>query len=215
MAWPKGLSRKDFFAAREREKALKEVMPDTSPAEQHNEQPVSRPRPKLAEVRAEKPKAAKKTWQMKAGNNWETAVETDGDNVNRLEVPADMIPEGMSFEFKTRSIFGQEMKQRLNAAYRAGWTPVHADDFDGRFAQMWSQDDSGYIVYEACILCTRPIEMTEAARKREKKRAQEQIAMKEQAFKGGEMNATGANHPSATSTNRITRTMERIEIPKD
>lgn len=158
--------------------------------------------------------AGKQKWTMRAGNNWDSAVEFE-ENPDKLKIPRDMVPEGMSLEWKTRSIWGQEQKQSLNADFRAGWTPVHREDFDGRFADIWAHDDSGYVVYEACILCARPSELTEKSRKREKRRADEQLAIKAEAFRGGEINATGANHPSALASNRISRTMERIEIPKD
>lgn len=213
MAWPKGKSRKEAMAAKAASET--EVMspePASADGNLHNEQPASRPSRLSSEARA--PNPAKQTWTMKAGNNWDNAVEVE-DSPDRLAIPPELIPEGMALEFKTRSVLGQEQQQRLNGYFRAGWTPVHAEDFGGRFANMWSRDDSGYVVYEACILCARPLALSIKAKKRELAKARDQIALKEQAFKGGEIAATGADHPTAKGFNRISRTMERIEIPKD
>lgn len=195
MAWPKGRSRRQFNKAKE-----SEVTSD-------NEQPEPQ-----SEVQA-KP-AGKQTWAMKAGNNWDNAAPIE-DEVNRLHIAEELIPEGMVLQWETRSVFGQEQKQSLNKAFRAGWTPVHAEDFGGRFADMWGQDDSGYVVHEACILCARPIELHIKAKKRDEAKAKAELALKAQAFAGGDMRATGADHPSALASNRINRTVERIDIPRD
>lgn len=217
MPWPKGYSReqiramlpeerKDLFRKQEKVETLNAEAPviEFSPPP---------PRPKLEARAASKP-AEKKSWAMKAGNNWDNATPAD-ESPDRLYIPREDFPEGMDLLWATKTIYGQEQTRRLNGFYRTGWTPVHADDFDGRFANRFSQDESGYVVHESSILCARPLSISIAAKKREETRAKEQIAIKEQAFKGGEIAATGADHPSARSFNRISRTMERVEIPKD
>jgi hypothetical protein len=189
MSWPRGKSRSEF-----------------------NKRKLSKEVPASSAVRAT---SEKTNWKMKAGNNWETADETV-DNPNRLAISPDLFPEGMSLEFKTRSVMGQEQKDKLAGYYRAGWTPVHSTDFDGRFANMWGQDDSGYVVYEACILCARPSEMTARSRKRDQAEASlDAVNLKAQAMISGGMAATGATHPSAISSNKINRTLERIDVPKE
>lgn len=158
-------------------------------------------------------KSQKKAWRMVAGNNWDSAVEGE-ENPDRYHIPKDMFPAGMDLQWCTQTIYGQEMTQRINGFFRTGWTPVHKDDFDGQFA-AYPTDNSGFVKVDGMALCARPLELSIKARNRDKRRAEEQIQLKEAAFKGGEIPATGANHPSALATNRISRTMERIEVPKD
>jgi hypothetical protein len=62
----------------------------------------------------------------------------------------------------------------------------------------------------------RPKELTARAEKADRRRAQEQVAIKEQALTGGDMPGVSldARHQSATNTNRIRRSVERIEVPE-
>lgn len=190
MGWPKGKLR----GSRKRV----EVLPD-----------VGEPRPTRG---ASAPKSKK--WTMKAGSNWDTASEVD-DNPDRYHIPQELFPEGMDLQWITQTVAGQEMPQLVNAYFRAGWTPIHVEDFDGRFNQLFPGDGAGYINLDGQILCARPLEMSIAAKKRDQQRAKEQISLKEQAFRGGDLPISGVDHPSARAVNRISRTMERIEIPKD
>ncbi len=170
------------------------------------------PRKPLEAIAAIEP-ASKKTWTMKAGNNWDDAQE-GGESPDRYHIPQDMFPEGMDLQWNTQSIYGQKMNQHIGHWVRVGWTPVHCTDFDGRF-KNFSSDEEGFVVLDGMALCARPKELSDKARRRDAANAREQITLKEQAFRGGEIAATGANHPSALATNRISRTMERIDIPKE
>jgi len=172
--------------------------------------------PRVAQTAPAKP--AKKTWAMKAGNNWDSAVIPTDNPRYALDIPAELVPPGMVFQWETRSIYGQPMQQRLNASHAAGWTDVHESDFEGigsQIASMFETDASGYIVKEACILQARPLELHQKAVERDKRQARAQLELKAQAFTGGQIGATGADHPSALGSNRISRTMERVEIPKE
>lgn len=183
--------------------------------------PKGKPRGPRKKVEPEEGEAAtsvepkgKQKWTMRAGNNWDTASEAE-ENPDRYHIPKELFPEGMDLQWITQTVYGQDMPQAVNAYFRTGWTPIHADDFDGRFGKMFPQDSSGYIKLDGMILCARPLELSIAAKRRDQQRAKEQIDLKEEAFRGGGIPATGADHPSALARNRITRSMERIEIPKD
>jgi hypothetical protein len=66
------------------------------------------------------------------------------------------------------------------------------------------------------VLMARPEEMTRKARLDERRRSQDAIRVKEQALRGGDINTSlDSQHPSALSTNRINRTMERVHVPDD
>lgn len=157
-------------------------------------------------------------YKMKAKPNWEEIDPTQVDTPDRLRIPPDMIPDGMSLQWVTSSVLGQSMAQHRSTFERTGWTPVHQEDFDYRFNGMFMpRNADGEITVEGLVLMARPIELTEKARQRDRRQAREQLEIKERAFKSGEIpNVTlDAGHESALRTNKISRTYERIEVPKD
>jgi hypothetical protein len=160
--------------------------------------------------------APKKKWVMKAGANWEN-VDGSPDNPDRLHIPANLFPEGMSLQWITESVYGQAFPQRMSNFERKGWTVVDVTDFDGRFDGMFMpKGASGPIRLDGLVLCARPMELTEKALREEKRQARERIAIKEAALTGGQMEGvSGASDPSAVRFNHIRRSMEQIEIPKE
>lgn len=156
-------------------------------------------------------------WTMKAGANWETATD-ETEDVDKLAIPKDMIPEGMDMQWVTHSVLGQEMPQQRRRFEIKGWTPVHPEDFDGRFNGRWTpKGDRGEINYNGLVLMARPKELSSRAKARDRAAALEQIAIKEAALKGGALDGVtlDAGHSSARQFNHINRTIERIEIPKE
>src|SRR5262245_21113804 len=201
--WPRGKKRGPRIPK------VEEVMPSGSEVSAVIEEQPALDRPLMRATA----KPAKKVWQMKAGNNWDSA-QIGEENPDRYYIPSDQRPEGMDLQWNTCTIYGQEMSQHINSWVRSGWTPIHRDDFDGLYRHM-PADDAGFIKLDGMALCARPEEFSRKARARDVAKAREQISLKEQACRGGEINATGANHPSALAHNRITRSMERIEVPQE
>ena len=224
MGWPKGVKRGP--------RQKKEVVPDSDErAATNSEQPASQP---VTEVRASphresagragysSMKAAPKRpqWKMQAGNLWEIESGMADEASDILHIPRDVFPDGLEFMWGTRSVRGQETPQIRNGYRKSGWLEVHDGDFEGspfwEFARhRWARDEGGYIVYEACVLLANREEVVAEMVRRDKVRARQQLAIKEQALTGGGINATGADDPSALGFNKIKRTVERIEIPKD
>ncbi len=163
--------------------------------------------------------SAAKPLNMRAKPNWETIDPNAADTPDRLHIDASKIPEGMSLQWVTNSVYGQEMTQHRGKFEAKGWTPVHQEDFDGQFNGMFmNRGAEGEINVDGLVLMARPVELTEAARKRDKLKAMGQVHIKEQ----GLMNGTGMkagpfdpSHPTALQSNKINKTMERIEVPED
>lgn len=158
-------------------------------------------------------------YKMKAKPNWED-VETDSfsdDSPDRLRIDPALVPEGMSLQWVTESVYGQPMPQHRAEFEKRGWTPVHQEDFDGVYDGMFMPKGAeGEIKLDGMVLMARPEELTRKARMQDRRKANEVVRIKEQALRGGDINTSlDSQHPSALSTNRISRTMERIEIPKD
>lgn len=170
-------------------------------------------RPKKEEAAPAKP-----GFTFKAKPNWEDINPELENSPDRLRIPAEMIPEGYSLQWVVDSVLGQDMGQQRSVFEQGGWTPTHQSDFDGRFDGMFMQrGKEGEIKYEGLVLMYRPIEITQKVQAEERRRAREQIEIKERALRGGELPnvSLDAQHKSALQTNKIGKSYERIAVPKD
>ena len=165
----------------------------------------------------ETPAPKKKTWAMKAKPNWEEIDYDASESPDRLHIPPEMVPEGMSLQWVTTDVYGQPQSLHRANFEKRGWTPVHQSDFDGRFDGMFMPKGmEGEVRVEACVLMARPAELSKKASRADKRRAMESVMIKENQLLGGDLpNVSAADHPSAVRSNRINKTVERIQIPED
>jgi len=149
---------------------------------------------------------------------WDDIVPEDFDeNPNKQGIPAHMMPEGFDFRWVTDHVLGQPFAAHRSGAEKAGWVPVDPSDFDGRFDGMWTPKGSkGEIRVEGQCLMARPLHLSKQAKMRDRRAALEQVAIKEQALTGGDLNTSlDSRHESALKSNRINKSVERIQIPED
>jgi hypothetical protein len=157
-------------------------------------------------------------WKMRAAPNWEVVDTAAEDTPDRLRIEKHEIPEGMSLVWVTDSVLGQGVPQHRAEFEKRGWTPVHQDDFDGQFnGKFMARDKTGEINLEGMVLMARPEEITKAAKLRDQRKAVEQVKLKEQALTAGDLSnvSLDARHPSAIGSNRISKSLERISVPKE
>lgn len=182
-----------------------------------NEIPVKRPRgrPRKNPLPVER-EPIKTKWNMRATPNWEQHDPTSVETPDKLHIDPSLIPEGMSLMWVTSQVLGQDVSQHRSIFERGGWTPVHQSDFDGQFdGKFMPKGRDGEITHEGLVLMARPKEITEKAKFLEKKKAYEQVAIKEKALTSGDIPVTlDAGHESAIRTNRINKSYERLEIPE-
>ncbi len=185
--------------------------------------PKGRPRvSKVAPVPAAKPREAGKRWQMTAGANWEDPSVGKGGS-DQFHINRDDFPEGMDFQWVVDTVaganprdFGGVPRERFEA--QGGWTPVHPEDFDGAFDGYFGRKGAkGEINVGGQVLMARPMYLSERARAAEIREAQERVALKQAQLTGGDLPGVSldSQHPSALRSNRINRTVERIDIPGD
>ena len=168
--------------------------------------------------RPKKEEVAPSKYKMKAKPNWEEIDPNMEETPDRLRIPHEMWPEGMSLQWVTDSVLGQSMGQHRSTFERTGWTPVHQSDFDSRFDGMFMpRGKEGEILYEGLVLMARPMEITLKAKREEARRAREQIEIKERALRGGDIPnvSLDAQHKTALQTNKIGKSYERISVPED
>lgn len=187
-----------------------------------NEQPVvkrgpGRPRKHpLPETKVE-PKDEPKGLKMRAKPNWET-LDYAEETPDRLHIPRELFPEGMDLQWITHTVLGQDFSRFRGHAEQRGWTVVHNDDFDGRFdGRFMKKGSKEEINVDGLVLMARPLELSLRAKREDYKRAREQVNIKEQALRGGDLPSVtlDTQHESALRSNRINKTIERITIPTD
>lgn len=157
-------------------------------------------------------------WKTKAKPNWDVADPSTVDTVDRLYIGRDEWPEGVALQWINKSVYGMEMPQRENGFYRAGWTPVHQEDFDGRFnGRFMLRDAPGQIVVDGSALVYTDIKIYNKLKQRDGRQAREQLDIKERALRGGDLPGVtlDAQHESALRKNTIGKSYERIDVPKD
>lgn len=157
------------------------------------------------------PKASLK---MRAAPNWETIDPSDSESPDRLHIPPHMCPPGMALQWVTESVLGQPFPQHRSSFERKGWTPVHQDDFDGQLDGMFMPKGSGgEIKTTGLVLMARPKELNVRAKRLEERQAREQVQVKEQAWRAGEIGTSlDSQHSTAINSNRINKSVERLPI---
>ena len=159
------------------------------------------------EVREEDPRtrAARRAAEIRNHGN------VDDDGVDEVFVDPAVIPPGWSYEWKRRTVMNEE-----NAAYQVqlqlkGWEPVPSSRHpeympnNGRFA---------HIERKGMVLMERPLEITEAARQVENRKARIQVRSKEEqlnAAPGGTFERSNKDSGMA----KVNKSYEPIPIPQD
>jgi hypothetical protein len=157
---------------------------------------------------------------MRMRPNWETmAPEDHVETPDRLRIPRDQIPEGMDLQWVTDSIFGQPQAQSRAEFEKKGWTPVYQEDFGGIYdGRFMPKGKDGEINVDGTVLMARPLELSLKAKQKDRRAALEQVAVKEQALRGGDIGTSlDTNHPSAVrlNSNGIKKSFERLTIPEE
>jgi hypothetical protein len=154
---------------------------------------------------------------MRAAPNWVDVDLSEADNPDKLHIPPSMVPEGMSFQWVTESVLGQPFAQHRAGFEKKGWTPVHQDDFDGQLDGMFMPKGAeGEIKMTGMVLMARPSEMTERAKRADKRAAMEQVQIKEQAWRHGDIGTTlDSRDQSAVGFNHIRKSVEKLVAPDE
>lgn len=92
------------------------------------------------------------------------------DEKNHLFVPPEIIPDGLTVEWKRMMVFNKEDKKHRAELHRAGWRhiPSNTSGFSEHFASFVAGD---IFEYEGLTLMYRPKKMSDQARADDTKRA--------------------------------------------
>lgn len=150
-------------------------------------------------------RAARRAAELRGHDN---SVGDDGSDEFFIE--PGIIPDGWSYEWKTRTILGAEDPAHQVALARKGWEVVPAK----RHPELMPMGYTGAeITRKGMVLMERPLEITEEARQMEIRKARIQMRDKEAQLtqaKGGEFERSNKGDPLV----KIGKKFEAMPIPE-
>lgn len=128
-----------------------------------------------------------------------------GQIFDKFHIPAELIPDGMSVEWKRHTVVGKTDYHYDRELYDQGWRPVQHSMFPGMFAPKGAE---GVIVQDDMILMERPAHLTNEARIEDYNRAH--AALRAGEFRLGE--APEGTAPRARP--QVRSTVEPMQVPE-
>ena len=113
---------------------------------------------------------------------------------DRLYVDPAIIPDGVSYEWKAKTIFGAENKQYMAALMENHWRPVPPDRHPGLVTEIYGS-----------ILMERPAYLTMDARQEDFDVAMNEVIGVSQGLRDTPSGTMTRNHPSAQRATRVNR----------
>src|SRR6266705_5783828 len=171
--------------------------------------PGSKNKPKPVTIDGE-PTVKVKSKPVRIDYDRQAALEEESD---MLHIPPELVPDGMRYNWKTYSVYGQQQARRYGRYQATGWEPVPASRHPGLFTPKGYQGD---IEYDGLVLMEKPEELCRQTEAREFRKAREQVQAKEQQLRGGDAIKTGfdSKHQSARRASYVKKEYERIDIPE-
>ena len=162
-------------------------------------------RPDAVKDESPRDRAARRTAELRGHD---TDLGDDGNDEFYIELG--IIPDGWSYEWKTRTILGAEDPAHQVALARKGWEIVPAS----RHPELMPMSYKGVeITRKGMVLMERPMEITQEAKDASLRRARMQMRDKEAQLtqaKGGEFDRTNKGDPLV----KINKKYEAIPIPE-
>jgi hypothetical protein len=124
----------------------------------------------------------------------------------------DMVPDGWTYEWKRRTIMGQEDPAYQVALARTGWEAVPARRHPEMMPVNWKGDT---IERKGQVLMQRPKAITDRIEEMDRHRARNQIRAKEQQLNAAPPGTMEAEFSDARTRPVIKKSFEAIPIPKD
>lgn len=134
----------------------------------------------------------------------------DVDASDKYGIDPRMVPDGWSYEWKRKSLWGKEDPQYEVALTRGGWEPVPAS----RHPEMMPKGTFNTIERDGMVLMERPVELTQEARDKELRRARMQVRAKEEQLNDAPAGTfERANKDSSMA--KVKKSYESMPIPKE
>jgi hypothetical protein len=175
--------------------------------EEANESPAAVTRPAQRPAMHETPeeRAAKRAAEIRGH------IGSMDEGIDEFYIPPDTVPDGWTYEWKRKSVMGQEDSSYLVSLRRLGWDPVPAN----RHPEMMPMGSSAETIErKGMILMERPTEITEEVKRIELRKARAQVQQKQAQLgeaPAGQFERTNKGDPLA----KIKKSYEPITIPDE
>lgn len=136
----------------------------------------------------------------------------DLDEVNRFYFDPSIIPDGWTYEWKRKTLMGQEDPAYQVRLAEAGWEAVPTNRCP-RHAALMPQGNYPTIERDGMILMERPKELTDEARDVEYRRARNQVRAKEAQLSSTPEGTMTREHDRVRPS--IKKGYEPMAVPKD
>jgi hypothetical protein len=131
------------------------------------------------------------------------------EGVDKFALPP--APDGWTYEWKRRAVFGKEDHSHMLALKRMGWEEVPA----ARYPDMMpDQGNYGTIERDGMVMMMRPAVITEELRQIELQKARDQVRYKQEQLAGTPEGGLG-HRDHAQVKPKINKSYEAIPVPKD
>lgn len=137
-------------------------------------------------------------------------VQTLDEGTDDFYISPAMVPDGWTYEWKRKTIYGQEDPAYQVSLTRMGWEPVPAS----RHPEMMPSGGK-YMTIErkGMVLMERPQEVTDEVERVNNRRARDQVRVKEDQLSSAQQGQFDRNHPQAKP--KIRKGYEPMPIPED
>ena len=137
---------------------------------------------------------------------------TMDEGVDEFYFSPDQIPDGWTYEWKRRTIMGQEDPAYQVALARTGWEAVPASRHPEMMPAGWKGNT---IERKGMILMQRPQEITERVEELDLRKARNQIKAKEQQLNAAPPGSMEKEFSDPRTRPVIKKSFEAMPIPKD
>ena len=127
--------------------------------------------------------------------------------IDPFYIPPRLIPDGMSWEWKRHTTYGQQDVSYENSLMENGWEPVDASRPEVK--GFMPAGYKGPVIRNGLMLMERPIELTQEARDEDTMLARSQVRAKEQQLRDAPDGTFERTKVVAKTT------IERMEIPEE
>lgn len=128
------------------------------------------------------------------------------DGVDEFYIDSSIVPDGWSYEWKTKFIFNQEQQSSMMAYRQGGWEEVPTSRHPN---MMPLGSEEPFIIRKGMVLMERPSEITAEARQREARKAAQQVSGKE-----AQLNSAGSGEFARTGA-KVSKSYSAMPIPND
>jgi hypothetical protein len=133
------------------------------------------------------------------------------EGLDEFFIPKDIIPDGWSYEWKRRTVLGQEDPSYQVALAKQGWETVPADRHPEMMPMGWK---GSLIERKGMVLMERPLEITKEVQAHDLRKARLQVRQKEAQLNSAEQGHFGRTKSDGTSLVKINKSYEAMPIPE-